>query len=53
VAPHEKRNGTIEGGTRQKVSAGDWLRIPSKTPHQFLLEGAKEFTYMVVKAKGY
>jgi len=53
VAPHEKRNGTIEGGTRQKVSAGDWLRIPPKTPHQFLLEGAKEFTYMVVKAKGY
>jgi mannose-6-phosphate isomerase-like protein (cupin superfamily) len=53
VAPHEKRNGTIEGGFRQKVSAGDLIRIPAKTPHQFLLDGAKEFTYIVIKAKGY
>jgi mannose-6-phosphate isomerase-like protein (cupin superfamily) len=53
VAPHEKRNGTIQGGVRQKVSAGDLIRIPPKTPHQFLLDGAKEFTYIVVKAKGY
>ena len=53
VAPHEKRNGTIEGGTRQKIGAGDWIRIPAKTPHQFFLDGSKEFTYMVVKAKGY
>jgi mannose-6-phosphate isomerase-like protein (cupin superfamily) len=53
VAPHEKRNGTIEGGIRQKVSAGDWIRIPAKTPHRFLLDGSKELTYMVVKAKGY
>lgn len=53
VAPHEKRNGTIEGGVHQKVSAGDLIRIPPKTPHQFLLEGSKEFTYLVIKAKGY
>lgn len=53
VAPHEKRNGTIEGGFRQKVTAGDWIRIPPKTPHQFLLEGSKELDYMVIKAKGY
>lgn len=53
VAPHEKRNGTIEGGARQKVGAGDVLRIPAKTPHQFVLDGSKEITYVVIKAKGY
>jgi len=53
VAPHEKRNGTIEGGARQKVGVGDVLRIPAKTPHQFVLDGAKEFTYVVIKVKGY
>jgi len=53
VASHEKRNGTIEGGVRQKVSAGDLIRIPAKTPHQFLLDGSKELTYLVVKVKGY
>ena len=53
VEPHEKRNGTIEGGTRQKLSAGDIVRIPARTPHQLLLDGAKEFTYFVIKVKGY
>lgn len=53
VAPHEKRSGTIEGGVRQKVSVGDLIRIPPKTPHQFLLDGSKELTYLVVKVKGY
>jgi mannose-6-phosphate isomerase-like protein (cupin superfamily) len=52
VAPHEKRNGTIQGGTRQKLSAGDVVRIPARVPHQLLLEGAHEFTYFVVKVKG-
>ena len=53
TAPHEKRNGTIQGGTRQKLSAGDVVRIPAKVPHQLLLEGAHEFNYFVVKVKGY
>jgi mannose-6-phosphate isomerase-like protein (cupin superfamily) len=53
VAPHEKRNGTIEGGARVKVAAGDVVRIPARTPHQLLLDGTKEFTYIVVKVKGY
>jgi len=51
--PHEKRNGTIQGGVRQKLSAGDVVRIPPKVPHQILLEGSPEFTYFVVKVKGY
>jgi len=53
TAPHEVRGETIQGGTRQKLSAGDIVRIPAKTPHQLVLDGAKEFTYFVVKVKGY
>ena len=53
VAPHEKRNGTIQGGTRRKLSAGDVVRIPARVPHQVVLDGAHEFTYFVIKVKGY
>jgi mannose-6-phosphate isomerase-like protein (cupin superfamily) len=53
VEPHEKRNGTIQGGVRQKLSAGDVVRIPAKVPHQILLDGSNEFTYFVIKIKGY
>jgi mannose-6-phosphate isomerase-like protein (cupin superfamily) len=53
VAPHEKRNGTIEGGTRITLSPGDVVRIPPRTPHQILLDGSREFAYLVVKGKGY
>lgn len=51
--PHEKRNGTIRGGIRRKLSAGDVVRIPPKVPHQLLLDGAPNFTYFVIKVKGY
>jgi mannose-6-phosphate isomerase-like protein (cupin superfamily) len=53
VAPHEKSNGTIEGGAHVKLSAGDIVRIPARTPHQLVLDGAKEFDYIVIKVKGY
>jgi mannose-6-phosphate isomerase-like protein (cupin superfamily) len=53
VAPHEKRNGSIQGGVRQKLSAGDIIRIPARVPHQLLLDGSHEFTYFVIKVKGY
>jgi mannose-6-phosphate isomerase-like protein (cupin superfamily) len=53
VSPHEKRNGTIEGGSRQKLNVGDIVRIQARVPHQVLLDGAREFTYLVVKVKGY
>jgi mannose-6-phosphate isomerase-like protein (cupin superfamily) len=51
--PHEKRNGTIEGGVRRKLTAGDIVRIPARVPHQILLDGSKGFTYFVIKVKGY
>jgi mannose-6-phosphate isomerase-like protein (cupin superfamily) len=53
VAPHEKRNGIIQGGARRKLSGGDVVRIPPRVPHQLLLEGSREFNYFVVKVKGY
>jgi mannose-6-phosphate isomerase-like protein (cupin superfamily) len=53
ISPHEKRGNSIQGGTRQKLSAGDIVRIPARTPHQLLLDGAHDFTYFVVKVKGY
>jgi mannose-6-phosphate isomerase-like protein (cupin superfamily) len=53
VGSHEKRNGTIQGGSRQKLSVGDIVRIPPRVPHQVLLEGSHEFTYVVIKVKGY
>jgi mannose-6-phosphate isomerase-like protein (cupin superfamily) len=39
--PNATRNGTnlqgktIEGGTRQTLSKGDWVLVPSGVPHQF------------------
>ncbi len=51
VGPHEKRNGSIRGGVRRKLSAGDVVRIPAREPHQLLLEGSPEFIYFVVKIK--
>jgi mannose-6-phosphate isomerase-like protein (cupin superfamily) len=53
VGPHEKRNGSIQGGVREKLSAGDVVRIPPRVPHQLLLEGSHPFDYFVVKVKGY
>jgi mannose-6-phosphate isomerase-like protein (cupin superfamily) len=53
TAPHEKRNGTIQGGTREKLAPGDVVRIPARVPHQVLLDGGHDFTYFVVKGKGY
>lgn len=51
--PHEKRNGAIQGGVRRKLSAGDVVRIPPQVPHQILLDGSPDFTYFVIKVKGY
>lgn len=53
VEPHEKRKGTIQGGIRRKLSAGDIVRIPAQVPHQILLDGSSGFTYFVIKVKGY
>jgi mannose-6-phosphate isomerase-like protein (cupin superfamily) len=53
VGPHEKRNGSIQGGIRRRLAPGDVVRIPPRVPHQVLLEGSHEFTYYVIKIKHY
>lgn len=49
TAPGEVRGATIEGGTKHKVTAGDFVHIPANTPHQMVLEAGKQITYAVVK----
>jgi mannose-6-phosphate isomerase-like protein (cupin superfamily) len=51
TAPNEIRGPSVEGGTRQKLSAGDIVHIPPKTAHQLVLEPGGEFTYFVMKVK--
>ena len=47
--PGEIRGGSIEGGQRQKLSAGDVVHIAPNVPHQLLIETGKPFTYFVMK----
>jgi mannose-6-phosphate isomerase-like protein (cupin superfamily) len=51
TAPGEMRAPSINGGSRQKLSAGDIVHIPPKTAHQVLLDPGSQFTYFVVKVK--
>jgi mannose-6-phosphate isomerase-like protein (cupin superfamily) len=51
TAPNEIRGPSIDGGTKQKLSAGDIVHIPPKTAHQLVLEPGGEFTYFVMKVK--
>jgi mannose-6-phosphate isomerase-like protein (cupin superfamily) len=51
TAPNELRGSSIEGGMKQKLSAGDIVHIPPKTAHQLVLEPGAEFTYFVMKVK--
>jgi len=47
--PGEIRGESIEGGQRQKLSAGDVIHIAPNVPHQLLVETGKPFTYFVMK----
>ncbi len=49
TAPEEMRGPSIEGGTRQKISAGDIIHVPSKTPHQILLDPGQQLNYFTLK----
>ena len=52
TAPGEIRGSTIAGGASQKLSPGDIVHIPAKTPHQFLFDqGTTEFDAFVLKIK--
>jgi mannose-6-phosphate isomerase-like protein (cupin superfamily) len=49
VRPHEIRGTSIEGGTTQKLTAGDVVHIPVNVPHQLKIASGQTFTYLVVK----
>ena len=51
TAPGEVRAPSIEGGVRQKLSPGDIIHIPPKTPHQMLLDPGTQITYFTLKVK--
>jgi len=51
TAPGETRGPSIKGATKQKVSPGDIIHIPPKTPHNVILEPGAQLTYMVFKVK--
>ena len=43
----------FRGASGRSLPQGDIVRIPPKVPHQLLLDGSPEFTYFVIKVKGY
>jgi mannose-6-phosphate isomerase-like protein (cupin superfamily) len=49
TAPGEIRGASIAGGEKKQLAAGDIVHIPARVPHQVLLEGGGQFTYVVVK----
>ncbi len=49
TAPGELRAPAIDGGEKQKVSAGDIVHIPAKVAHHMLVEKGKQVTYFVLK----
>jgi mannose-6-phosphate isomerase-like protein (cupin superfamily) len=48
-APDEVRGGSIEGGTKYPIAAGDTLYVPAGVVHQFVMDPGQAFTAMVVK----
>jgi mannose-6-phosphate isomerase-like protein (cupin superfamily) len=51
TAAAEVRGPSIDGGVRQKLSPGDIVHIPPKTPHQLLLDPGAQVTYFTLKVK--
>jgi mannose-6-phosphate isomerase-like protein (cupin superfamily) len=47
--PNEMRAASISGGLEKKLSPGDVVTIPVRTPHQLIIPPGKEFTYLTVK----
>lgn len=51
TAAGEVRGPSIDGGAHQKLSPGDIVHVPPKTPHQVLLDPETQITYFVLKVK--
>jgi hypothetical protein len=52
TSPGELRGITISGGTRQRLTPGEFVHVPAGTPHQFLLEKGETITYFALKVQG-
>jgi mannose-6-phosphate isomerase-like protein (cupin superfamily) len=51
TAPGEVRGASIEGGSQQTISAGDIVDVPSKTPHQIILDKGQKLNYFTLKMR--
>jgi mannose-6-phosphate isomerase-like protein (cupin superfamily) len=51
TAPGEIRGASIQGGTRQKLSPGDVVHIPARTPHNVLVDAGGQITYFIFKVR--
>jgi len=51
TAAGEVRGPSIDGGTHQKLSPGDIIHVPPKTPHQVLVDAGTQITYFTLKVK--
>jgi|GEM_PF-465386 len=51
VEAGELRGGTIRGGTRQPLSAGDVVVVPADVPHQVEVERGQALVYHVLKVR--
>ena len=49
VKPTEWRGGTIVGGERHDLAAGDLLLIPAGVPHQCVLKPGNAVAYLTIK----
>ena len=47
--PGEWRAPSIAGGEKFRLTQGDMINIPSKTPHQVLVDPGKTITYLIIK----
>lgn len=46
---NEIKGKSIEGGTKQELTAGDVVHIPANTPHQLILAPGKDLRVVVIK----
>ena len=49
TGPNETRGASISGASEKKLSPGDVVVIPAKTPHRVMIAAGKELTYFLVK----
>ena len=49
VGPGETRGTAIEGGTQQRLKAGEFAHVPAGTPHQMMLSGEETIFCLVMK----